>query len=183
MKLRTSTLTRICAALLRSGRRPTNVTSSAFETLTRAGLLTPEEDSILARVDPLVEVMFLMMAADGSVADAERDALRGAVRALSGGTIHSGTISVLLDLYQQRLAAEGREARLQAVAELLADEPTEAEVGFTLAAAVALADDEVAPEENEFINQLASWFGIDEIHASRILDRLEEDTDEDEPLS
>ena len=42
------------------------------------GYLTPEEIGSINRVEPLAETMFLMMAADGTIADAERDAVRGA---------------------------------------------------------------------------------------------------------
>ena len=55
------------------------------------------------------------------------------------------------------------------------DEPSEAEGAFSLAAAVALADDEIADEENAFINQLAEWFGISPERATEILDQLEDD--------
>ena len=44
--------------------------------------------------------------------------------------------------------------------------------------AIALADDEITEEENEFINQLAEWFGIVPERAAEILDQLEEDKDE-----
>ena len=38
-----------------------------------------------------------------------------------------------------------------------------------------MADDDVSEEENEFINQLAEWFGIGEERASEILDQLQDD--------
>ena len=81
MKIKTVTIERLRDALLQSGRRPSTVMSSAYETLTREGLLSPEEASALNRVDPLAEAMFLMMSADGKVADEERDAVRAAVEA------------------------------------------------------------------------------------------------------
>lgn len=40
---------------------------------------------------------------------------------------------------------------------------------------MALADEDVADEENALINQLAEWFGISEERAGEILDQLEED--------
>ncbi len=45
-----------------------------------------------------------------------------------------------------------------------------------LAAAVALADDQVSDEENAFINQLAGWFGISAERAAQILDQLEDES-------
>lgn len=149
--------------------------SSAYETLTREGLLTPEEVSALNRVDPLAETMFLMMAADGTLAEQELDAVRGAIRGLTDNILRSGTIKVMLENYEKRLQTDGREERLRQIAEELSEDPSEAEGAFALAAAVALADDSVADEENAFINQLAEWFGISPERASEILDQLEED--------
>ena len=177
MKLQTVTIERLRDALLQSGRRPSVVLSSAYETLTREGLLSPEEASALNRVDPLAEAMFLMMSADGVVAEAERDAVRGAIRGLTDNLLRTGTINVMLESYAARLAEQGRDARLQEIAEQIAEEKSDAEGAFALSAAIALADDEVTPEENDFINQLAEWFGIPPERASEILDQLEEDRD------
>ena len=62
MNVKTQTIARLRDALLESGRRPSTVLSSAYEALTRAGLLSLEETTALNRVDPLAETMFLMMA-------------------------------------------------------------------------------------------------------------------------
>jgi tellurite resistance protein len=175
MKIETATIRRLRDSLLQSGRRPSLVLSSAYETLTRAGLLSAEEMAALNKVDPLAEVMFLMMAVDGDVAVSEKDAVRGAIRGLTNDILRSGTIEVMLENYAKRLAEHGRDARLHEVAEEIAEEPEEAEGAFTLAAAVALADDHVADAENAFINQLAEWFGIPEERAHTILDQLEHD--------
>jgi tellurite resistance protein len=177
MKIQTVTIERLRDALLQSGRRPSVVTSSAYETLTREGLLSPEEASALTRVDPLAECMFLMMSADGELAEAERDAVRGAIRGLTGDLLRSGTINVMLQTYAERLAEQGRDSRLQEIASDIAEEKSEAEAAFALSAAVALADDEVTDEENAFINQLAEWFGIAPARASEILDQLADDKD------
>ena len=179
MRLETATVRRLRDELLQSGRRPSLVLSPAYETLARQGLLSPEERVAVQRVDPLAETMFLMMCADGVVAEAERDAVRGAIRGLSDDHIRSGTIRVMLESYQEKLEAEGRDARLQEIAEAIADEPHEAEGAFALAAAVALADDQVVDEENSFINTLAEWFGISSQRAEQILDQLEDDRESD----
>ncbi len=149
--------------------------SSAYETLTREGMLSPEEMAALNRVDPLAETMFLMMAADGKVEEAERDAVRGAIRGLTDNIIRSGTINVMLENYAKQLAESSRDARLQEIADALVEDRNDAEGAFALAAAVALADDDVADAENELINQLAEWFEIGEERAASILDQLEED--------
>lgn len=149
--------------------------SPAYETLARAGLLSDEEATALKRIDPMVETLFLVIAADGTITPAERDAVRGAVRGLTGNLLHDGTIQVMLEQYEQTLAAEGRDARLRAIGQALVGQASDAEGAFALAAAVALADDQVADEEEQLINQLAGWFNITPGRAERILDQLEED--------
>jgi tellurite resistance protein len=175
MKIQTVTIERLRDALLLSGRRPSMVASSAYETLTREGLLTPEELGSINRVEPLAETMFLMMAADGTIAEIEKDAIRGAIRGLTDNLLRTGTINVMLESYAKRLAESGRDARLHEIAQEISEDQNEAEGAFALAAAVALADDEVSDEENAFINQLAEWFGISSERSAQILDQLEDD--------
>jgi len=175
MKIETATIQRLRDALLQSGRRPSIVMSSAYETLARQGLLSAEETTALERVDPLAETMYLMMAADGKVHDSEKDAIRGAIRGLTGDVLRSGIIESMLSNYADKLTAQGRENRLEEIAERLSESPLEAETAFSLAAAVALADDDVAEAENELINQLADWFEIGKSRAEEILDELLED--------
>ena len=110
VKLQTKTIERLRDALLQSGRRPSLVASSAYETLTREGLLSPEEVTALNRVEPLAETMFLMMAADGKLTADEYDAVRGGVRGLTDNVLRSGTINVMLENYVRRLGAEARGA-------------------------------------------------------------------------
>jgi tellurite resistance protein len=175
MKIRTATISRLRDALLESGRRPSAVVSSAYETLTRAGMLSPEEAHALNRVEPLAEIMFLMMAADGRLQDDERDAVRGAIRELSDNVLRSGTINVMCENFAARLLDHGRDQRMHEVAEELAGHTSDAESAFALAAAIALADDHVADEENAFINQLGEWLSISATRAGELLDQLEED--------
>jgi tellurite resistance protein len=174
MRIETATIRRLRDALLQSGRR-TDVLSPAFETLARAGILSDNERVALARVDPMVETLFLVMAADGKVHEDERTAIRGAVRGLTGDLIHEGTIKVMLETYERTLASEGREARLRRVGETLRNHPSDAEGAFALAAAVALADDTVDDEERSLVKQIAEWFGITDLRAQTILNQVEDD--------
>ena len=175
MRIHTATITRLRDALLQSGRRPSMVMSPAYETLARSGLLSPEETAAIERIDPLAETMYLMMTADGDISDVERDALRGAIRGLADNLIRTGSINVMLETFAAKLKEHGRELRLQEIADALSDNPQEAEAAFSLAAAIALADDSVHESENEFINQLAEWFGISAKRADEVLDALQQD--------
>jgi uncharacterized tellurite resistance protein B-like protein len=175
MQIETATIRRLRDALLKSGRRADAVQSSAYETLTRAGLLSDSEQSALTQVDPMAETLFLMMSADGKITDAERDAVRGAIRGLTDSLLHDGTIQVMLEAYQVALEREGREARLRHLGAKLSGHPSDAEGAFALAAAVALADDEVSEEEQRLVAELATWFGITTARAKQILDQLEDE--------
>jgi tellurite resistance protein len=175
MNIETATIRRLRDALLQSGRRGTVIVSSAYQTLTREGLLSNTEVAALAQVDPMAETMFLMMAADGKLTSAEKDAIRGAVRGLTADLLQDGTIDVMLENYQAGLERDGRDRRLEQIAKALARSPDDAQGAFALAAAVALADDELATAESAFIAQLAEWFAISKRRAKEILDQLEED--------
>lgn len=175
MQLRTATILRLRDAMLESGRRPSAVVSSAYETLTRAGMLSAEETHALTRVEPLAEVMFLMSSADGNLAEEEREAVRGAIRGLADNRLRSGTINVMFENFAERLQQQGRDQRLHDIAQELAEHRSDAESAFVLAAAIALADDQVADEENAFINQLAEWLEIPSERSNELLDQLEQD--------
>src|SRR5437773_4848245 len=137
MRIETATIRRLRDALMKSGERDSGVYSPAFETLARAGVLTDDERVAVNRVSPMAETMFLMMTADGKITASETTAILGAIRGLTDGLLQDGTIKVMLEGFGRRAAAEGRDARLRAVAESLADRPAEAENAFALAAAVA----------------------------------------------
>jgi tellurite resistance protein len=175
MRIETATIRRLRDALMKSGARDSGVYSPAYETLARAGVMTDDERIAVARVSPMAETMFLMMTADGKITPGEATAILGAIRGLTDGLLHDGTIKVMLEGFAKLAKTEGREARLRAVAEALADRASEAENAFTLAAAVALADDEVADEERKLVGQLAVWFGIKPDRASVILAQVEDD--------
>lgn len=175
MEIRTRTIERLRDALLKSGRKQSNVLSSAFETLARQNLLSEEEQAAVSRVESVAETMFLMMAADEMVAESEIAAVRGAIRGLTGEVLGDGVIKVMIETYALRLKDQGRQARLRSIASSISADTDEAASAFALAAAVALADDEVAPAEMAFLHELASWFGFDEERATAILDQLARD--------
>ncbi|MCA9647247.1 MAG: hypothetical protein H6718_06830 [Polyangiaceae bacterium] len=182
MKIDTATIARLRDALIQSGRRQAAVISSAYETLTRQGLLTEEEMDALARIEPMVETMFLVMSADGRVSAGEMDAIRGAVRGLTEGLLQEGTIKVMLEGCEKRLEQEGRDARLKVLTSQLREDREDAEGAFALAAAIAMADHEVATEENELILDLGERLGIGTGRAEAILEQLEEErSDEGAP--
>ncbi len=137
--------------------------------------------SALAEYGPLCEAMYLMMSADGKIEGPEREVLKGALRNLSGDGIRSVEIDALLDAAGKNVADEGREARMQEVVKALQSDPARAEVAFVLAAAIAFADNAIADEENELLNQFAEGLGIDEARANELLDDVESDLSGNRP--
>ncbi len=127
---------------------------------------------IAAEYGPLCEVMYLMMAADGHIAGAERDVIRGAMRELDA-RVRSVHVEAMLSDAAAALEAEGREARLQHLGATLGEDPTRAEAAFQLAAAVAAADDVLATEEKALLRDLGGVLGIPAARARQLFDALE----------
>jgi uncharacterized tellurite resistance protein B-like protein len=169
--LSTSTVARLRDQLQSRGQRP----SIALGDVSK---MTPDAAELLtatAEFGPICEAMYLMMSADGSIGDVERDVLRGAIRNLSQDTVRTAHIDAMLDQAAKHAAAEGRDARLKDVISALQDDPARGEVAFVLAAAIAFADNAIADEENETLNMFAEGLGIDDARANELLDSVEAD--------
>lgn len=133
---------------------------------------------ISADYGALCEAMYIMMAADGRVLNVERDVLKGALRSLTDDAVRSVYIEAMLDTAAKRLAAEGYEARLKVVIERLKADPVKAEVAYAIAAAIALADDELHDNESAMLEQLAAGLSIDASHVEAIMAELETESSE-----
>jgi hypothetical protein len=175
IKIRQATIARLRDRLKETGNRPSIVVSSTNGTLAKAGMLPPEEAAAVQSIEPVLETMFLMMAADGQLGDEERVVIRGAVRELTEGYVRSSTIEVLLENYEQNLARDGQAARIEDIALKLSGDAAGAESAFVLAAAVAFADEDIQAAENELLNDFADKVCISEDRANELLDQLEAD--------
>ncbi len=129
------------------------------------------------RFEALFEAMYLMVVVDGEVADAEREVLRGAVRGLTDGAVRTVHIQKLFE-HCDELAKEGIDKRLAAIAPVLKEDRALADAAFSLASAIAFADEEIKDEENELINSLADALELDANQADELLNQLEVDSDE-----
>ncbi len=121
---------------------------------------------------PLCEAMYVMMAADGSIAGAERDVIRGALRELDE-RVRSVHVEAMLAHAAAALASEGRARRVQMIAQEIGDDRARAEAAFLLAAAVAFADDTFVQQEKEVLNELSAALGIEAARANQLFDSLE----------
>lgn len=176
MEIRTRTIERLRDALIESGSRKDAVTSSAYRTLARRGLLSNEEKEAIARVEIVAEAMFLVMAADKEITDTELAALKGAIVGLAGSTLNDDIVRVLVENYALRLQDEGLEVRLKALAASLS-QPDEAESVFSLASAVALADDQLAATESAVLDSFQKALKLSDAQVARILGELRSDAE------
>ncbi|HVU02589.1 MAG TPA: TerB family tellurite resistance protein [Polyangiaceae bacterium] len=127
----------------------------------------PETEMLLFEYGPLCEVMFLAMSADGEVAQAERDVLRGALRELDD-RIRTSHFGAMLKQAEENLGKHGQRTRLAAVAKDLAPDPIRGEVAYVLASAVVYADDDMSMTESAFLNDLADALGIDDARSEQL---------------
>lgn len=175
MEIRTKTIMRLRDALLKSGQRPNPVRSSADRTLAREGLLSARENDALERVAPAAECMFLVIAADEQVTESELAALRGAIRGLAGDVLSDELIVMMMEGFALRLKEEGVDARLAELTSVL--HVDEMRSVFGLAAAAALADNQLADEEGSVLEKVKSACRLSDEDVASILGELADDTD------
>jgi len=128
-----------------------------------------ERRAATERIAPLVEALFLVMVADEEPAPAEQAAIRSAVRILSDGILSAAEVDGLLERLRDGLAREGREGRLEQLASRFALDKQDAEAALSLAAAVALSDGRIAPDEQRLAEDMRRYFGIPRERARRLL--------------
>lgn len=168
--LSNSTLVRLRDQLQQRGQRPSIVAPEPNMSADDVELM-----NILAEYGPLCEAMYLMMSADGQIGSEERDVLKGALRNVSGDTLRTAHIEAMLEAASKNVADQGRAARMHEITAELKEDRARAEVAFVLASAIAFADNAIADEENETLNDFAEGLGIDEVRANQLLDEVEAD--------
>jgi uncharacterized tellurite resistance protein B-like protein len=131
--------------------------------------ITPESRAAYQRIRPLAEAMYLVMAVDRRVSDVERDALRGAIRTLTDGELGTQAMEAMITEFEQGLARDGIEVRLDAIASMLYGDRDDMELVIALAAASGVADSELDPAEQHTIEALAERLGIRGARLERLL--------------
>lgn len=126
----------------------------------RASADSPEEEAILGRFLPFAELMFLVSKADGGVHGKERSATLGAFVALTDGRLPRSALERVERIAADREKRDGWEVRVQRVCADLATNREDAELAFTLATAVALADDVTEESEQTLLEFIAESLGI-----------------------
>ena len=124
-----------------------------------------------AKLEALVEMMFLAASADGDFSDVERKHFLQSVESLTDGRLAKAALEGLLDRAKTDLEASGREARLSAVKERLPD-PGARKVALSLAIQVTAADGIIRTSERELIMDTAEALEIDRDEAANLVIKL-----------
>jgi tellurite resistance protein len=124
-----------------------------------------------AKLEALVEMMFLAASADGDFSDVERKHFLQSVESLTDGRLGKGALETLLERAKTDLEKSGREARLSAVKERLPD-PGARKVALSLAIQVTAADGIIRTSERELILETAEALEIDRDEAADLVIRL-----------
>ena len=124
-----------------------------------------------AKLEALVEMMFLAASADGDFSDIERQHFLQSLESLTDGRLNKAALEGLLDKAKKDLEASGREARLSAVKERLPDAGAR-KVALSLAIQVTAADGIIRTSERELILETAEALEIDRDEAADLVLKL-----------
>jgi tellurite resistance protein len=124
-----------------------------------------------AKLEALVEMMFLAASADGEFSDVERKHFVQSVESLTDGRLAKAALEGLFERAKADLEAGGREARLSAVKERLPD-PGARKVALSLAIQVTAADGIIRTSERELIMATAEALEIDPEEAADLVLKL-----------
>ena len=167
MNLDTSVIQRLRDALVQQG-----YVSDAPPMSSSIGGDVEHRAETLERFTPFAETMFLVAIADGDQDPDEMAALRGAMQILTANQISE---DVLIDIYQRcqhDVSEMGLEACLERIGLRLSVDRLDRETAFTLAAAVALADNRVDRAETALMRSIAEYLGISSTASRRLLDNF-----------
>jgi len=129
--------------------------------------------AIARRVEPFAETMFLVMMSDGEPDAAERRALLGALNVLTEGQVSSSVLEAMLDRFTADAEREGIEGRIARLGARLGADQEERETAFTLAAAIALADERVHAHENHTLALIREYYGVSARRMAALLDTID----------
>jgi tellurite resistance protein len=124
-----------------------------------------------AKLEALVEMMFLAASADGEFSDVERAHFLKSVESLTSGRLAKPQLESLLEQARVSLVADGRAVRLGAVKERLPD-PSARRVALSLAIQVTAADGVIRTSERELIMDTAEALEIERDDAADLVLKL-----------
>ena len=113
-----------------------------------------------AKLEALVEVMFLAASADGEFSPVERALFLKTAETLTNGRLTTARLASWVEAAREALLRDGREARLASVKERLPDAGVR-RVALSLAIQVTAVDGVIHPSERDLIAQTAAALEID----------------------
>lgn len=134
--------------------------------------LSPAQAGELARLSAMLEVAFLAAAADGEINDAEADNLGATLGGWLGTELSEDAVESLIDGFITRLEAEGRDARLAAVAAVL--DPASRRAAYTLACVVVLCDLELHDHELDVLGAIATGLELEQDEAQARFEEVQD---------
>jgi tellurite resistance protein len=130
------------------------------------------QQAVLERFTPFAETMYLMMLIDGHADSVELDAIRGAMQILTDGTLDNEVLNGVFKRCAKKAEEYGVEGRLQFIGAHLSTDRVDRETAFSLAAAVAIADNKLEEVEIALMESIAEWYGISSKRCKEILQDL-----------
>jgi tellurite resistance protein len=124
----------------------------------------------------VVDLVTLVANADGTVDDAEREALARTLSVLLGNKLHAGLVDQLIRSSIEDAAREGVEARIAAVAEALRG-CNVVEEGLLVGLAVAYSSFGLSRPERAVINALAAACGVPRERLAALIRRVRIEVD------
>src|SRR6187455_776663 len=124
-----------------------------------------------AKLEALVEAMFLAASADGEFSPVERAHFLKSVESLTDGRVPTARLAQLVAEAREALGREGRKARLLSVKSRLPDAGAR-RVALSLAIQVTAADGIIRTSEHELILQTAEVLEIDREEAANLVRTL-----------
>jgi len=124
-----------------------------------------------AKLEALVEAMFLAASADGEFSPVERAHFLKSVESLTDGRLPTARLAALVAEAGEALEREGRKARLLSVKSRLPDAGAR-RVALSLAIQVTAADGVVHASERELILETAEVLEIDRNEAATLVSTL-----------
>ena len=124
-----------------------------------------------AKLEALVEVMFLAAYADGDFGDEEREHFLRSLESLTDRKLSLETLGKLVTRIATALEKEGRAARLADVKGRLLDEGSR-KTALALAVQLTLADDVIRTSERELILEVAEALEVDRDEAADLVASL-----------
>ncbi len=126
-----------------------------------------------AKLEALVETMYLAAYADGEFSDIERAHFSRSVDRLTEGRIPPTQFDKVLEALQERLATAGREACIGSIRDRLPGSNLRS-LAVLLAADITAADGVIRKSERDVLFEIARALGVNESEAAELVQGFEQ---------